>query len=65
MTTPDIVAWAGSVSLVLIGWIITARAVLHTGARVSTLAERVAHLEGKLSVPLEQPQDKTKDEDED
>ena len=53
METPDIVAWLGSVSLVLIGWILTARAILHAGQRVSTLSERIAHLEGKLEIPLE------------
>jgi len=51
MSTPDIVAWAGSVSLVLIGWVITARAILHMGHRIEMLAERVAHMEGAAAVP--------------
>ena len=51
MSTPDIVAWLGSVSLVLIGWILTARAILHMGSRISALSERIAHIEGVEAVP--------------
>ena len=58
MEVPDIIAWAGSVSLVLIGWILfdirgnkrtVAEQILHVGHRIETLSERIAHRGGSWS----------------